>query len=278
MMHRSLPMSLPVLEVEGLAKHFDMHHLHQRLPAFEGVSFRLYPGRFLLLRGHNGAGKSTLLRTLYRTYLPKGGHIWLNTAEGRIDLATAADVDVALLRRREIGFVTQFLIARPRVAAEEIVAEPLRLAGRPAAEALEAARAALAEFGVKRELWAAYPSTFSGGEQQKVNLARALILPQRLLMLDEPTASLDPDTADWIRTYLETYRRETGATILLASHNMPEVERLCSLVLMMRKGSIVDRGTPTELLERYGRDTMEDVFLDIARERRTGGVADAAAD
>ena len=123
MMHRSLPMSLPVLEVEGLAKHFDMHHLHQRLPAFEGVSFRLYPGRFLLLRGHNGAGKSTLLRTLYRTYLPKGGHIWLNTAEGRIDLATAADVDVALLRRREIGFVTQFLIARPRVAAEEIVAE-----------------------------------------------------------------------------------------------------------------------------------------------------------
>ena len=181
----------PVLEVEGLVKHFDMHHLGQRLPAFDGVSFRLLPGQFLLLRGRNGAGKSTLLRTLYRSYLPKGGHIWLSTAEGRIDLARAADVDVALLRRREIGFVTQFLIARPRVAAEEIVAEPLRLAGRPAAEALEAARAALAEFGVKRELWGAYPSTFSGGEQQKVNLARALILPQRLLLLDEPTASLD---------------------------------------------------------------------------------------
>ena len=218
MMHRSLPMSLPVLEVEGLAKHFDMHHLHQRLPAFEGVSFRLYPGRFLLLRGHNGAGKSTLLRTLYRTYLPKGGHIWLNTAEGRIDLATAADVDVALLRRREIGFVTQFLIARPRVAAEEIVAEPLRLAGRPAAEALEAARAALAEFGVKRELWAAYPSTFSGGEQQKVNLARALILPQRLLMLDEPTASLDAGARGALVRRLRQLKTEGVAMIGVFHH------------------------------------------------------------
>lgn len=182
---------LPVIEVEGLAKHFQMHHLGQRLDAFAGIGFTLMPGQFLLLTGPNGAGKSTLLRTLYRSYLPQAGHVWLNTAEGRIDLARAADVDVALLRRREIGFVTQFLIARPRVAAEELVAEPLRLAGAAAPEALETARAALAEFGVKRELWAAYPSTFSGGEQQKVNLARALILPQRLLLLDEPTASLD---------------------------------------------------------------------------------------
>ena len=181
----------PVLEVENLSKHFDMHHLGQRLAAFHDVSFSVHPGRFLLLRGHNGVGKSTLLRTLYRSYRPKGGHVWLNTPEGRFDLARAADVDIALLRRREIGFVTQFLIARPRVAAEEIVAEPLRIAGEPHDRALDEARRWLSEFGVKPELWAAYPSTFSGGEQQKVNLARALILPQRLLLLDEPTASLD---------------------------------------------------------------------------------------
>lgn len=180
-----------VLEVEGLAKTFHMHHLDQHLHAFTGIGFTLHAGEFLLLKGPNGVGKSTLLRTLYRSYLPRDGHIWYRTAEGRIDLARAADVDIALLRRREIGFVTQFLIARPRVAAEEIVAEPLRQAGFAHADALVEARRWLEAFGVKRDLWRAYPTTFSGGEQQKVNLARALILPQRLLLLDEPTASLD---------------------------------------------------------------------------------------
>ncbi len=181
----------PVLEVENLGKYFQMHHLGQRLHAFSGISFSLHAGEFLLLRGPNGVGKSTLLRTLYRSYLPREGYIWYHAAEGRIDLARAADVDVALLRRREIGFVTQFLIARPRVAAEDIVADPLRRAGVAGPEAVAQARRWLAEFGVKRDLWRAYPTTFSGGEQQKVNLARALILPQRLLLLDEPTASLD---------------------------------------------------------------------------------------
>jgi ABC-2 type transport system ATP-binding protein len=94
--------------------------------------------------------------------------------------------------------------------------------------------------------------------------------PQLVLLLDEPTASLDPDTGDWVRTYLEEYRAETGATTLLASHNMGEVERLCDQVLMMRAGAIVDRGTPADLLAKYGRRTMEEVFLDIAREGATG--------
>lgn len=182
-----------VLRVENLSKQFEMHHLKRTLFAFENIDFELREGEFILLKGENGAGKSTLLRTLYRSYLPRAGHVYYHTKEGVIDLASAADVDIAILRRREIGFVTQFLNARPRVAAEEIVAEPLRRAGTPHAEALAQARRSLAGFGVKRGLWAAYPSTFSGGEQQKVNLARALILPQRLLLLDEPTASLDRD-------------------------------------------------------------------------------------
>lgn len=181
----------PLLEVENLAKTFRMHHLDQELHAFTGISFTVAPGEFLLLRGPNGVGKSTLLRTLYRSYLPGDGHVWFRTDAGRIDLATAADVDIAVLRRRDIAFVTQFLIARPRVAAEDIVADPLRRAGFAADEAVAEARLRLAEFGVKRDLWRAYPTTFSGGEQQKVNLARALILPPRLLLLDEPTASLD---------------------------------------------------------------------------------------
>ncbi len=105
----------------------------------------------------------------------------------------------------------------------------------------------------------------SSGQKTRVGLAKALINQPELLLLDEPTASLDPDTADWVRTYLERYRDRTGAAILLASHNMAEVERLCSDVLMMKTGHIVDRGAPDDLIARYGREDLEQVFLDIAR-------------
>ncbi|MDO6589940.1 ATP-binding cassette domain-containing protein [Yoonia sp. 1_MG-2023] len=168
-----------------------MHHLGAHMAAFDDISFLLNAGEFLLLKGQNGAGKSTLLRTLYRSYLAQSGEILFHSNHGVIDLARAADIDVTYLRRTEIGFVTQFLTARPRVSAEALVAEPLRLAGRCAEDALDEARHWLNAFGVKPALWAAYPTTFSGGEQQKVNLARTLILPPRLLFLDEPTASLD---------------------------------------------------------------------------------------
>jgi ABC-2 type transport system ATP-binding protein len=107
----------------------------------------------------------------------------------------------------------------------------------------------------------------SAGQKTRVALAKALLNQPELLLLDEPTASLDPDTGDWVRSYLEAYRDRSGATILLASHNMGEVERLCTTVMMMRRGRIVDRGSPRELIERYGRDTLEQVFLHIARTR-----------
>ncbi len=108
-----------------------------------------------------------------------------------------------------------------------------------------------------------------------LTIARTLMLNPELLLLDEPTASLDPDTADVIRTYLEDYQRRTRASVLLASHNMAEVERLCSEVLMLRRGRLVDQGPPAELLRRYGRDTLEQVFLDIAREQRAAPAAAA---
>ena len=98
-------------------------------------------------------------------------------------------------------------------------------------------------------------------------IARALVGEPELLLLDEPTASLDPDTGDWVRSWLERYRAESGCSILLASHNMAEVERLCGHVLMLKQGRVVDEGSPAALLQRYGRDDLEDVFLDIARGR-----------
>jgi ABC-2 type transport system ATP-binding protein len=108
----------------------------------------------------------------------------------------------------------------------------------------------------------------SAGQKTRVALAKALVNTPEVLLLDEPTASLDPDTADWVRSRLERYREEHAAAILLASHNMPEVERLCDNVLMMKAGKIVDEGSPAALIARYGRETMEEVFLDVARDRR----------
>jgi ABC-2 type transport system ATP-binding protein len=114
----------------------------------------------------------------------------------------------------------------------------------------------------------------SAGQKTRVALAKALINAPELLLLDEPTASLDPDTADWVRTRLEDFRKQYGATLLLASHNMVEVERLCERVIMMKAGRIEDDDTPARLLVRYGRDTLEQVFLDVARGR--GHVREAA--
>lgn len=228
-----------VLRVENLSKQFEMHHLKRTLFAFENIDFELREGEFILLKGDNGAGKSTLLRTLYRSYLPRAGHVYYHTKEGIIDLATAADVDIAILRRREIGFVTQFLNARPRVAAEEIVAEPLRLAGAPHAEALAQARRSLAGFGVKRGLWAAYPSTFSGGEQQKVNLARALILPQRLLLLDEPTASLDGDARRALVDRLAELKA-SGVAMIGVFHHPEDVTDLIDREIYLKAIKIED--------------------------------------
>ena len=108
----------------------------------------------------------------------------------------------------------------------------------------------------------------SAGQKTRVLLAKALINEPELLLLDEPTASLDPDTADQLRGHLERYQARTHATMLLASHNMGEVERLAHHVLMLRQGRLVDQGSPADLLDRYGRDDLEDVFLDIARDRR----------
>ncbi len=183
--------SMPLLTVERLTKDFHIDHLQREIGVFRDLSFTLDKGQFLLVTGVNGAGKSSLLRCLYRTYMPSSGYAWYTSQHGHIDLAHAADVDIALLRREEIGFVTQFLRPRPRVSALELVMEPLLDAGWDWEEAQLHAETWLDTLNLKRDVWQGYPSTFSGGEQQKVNLARALIAERRLLLLDEPTASLD---------------------------------------------------------------------------------------
>jgi alpha-D-ribose 1-methylphosphonate 5-triphosphate synthase subunit PhnL len=216
---------MPLLQVSGLTKRFMIHHLGRAIPVFEDLTFTLHSGQFMLIAGPNGAGKSTLLRCLYRTYLPTQGSAIYASQAGAVDLATAADVDIQFLRMTELGFVTQFLRPRPRVSALELVAEPLLDAGQSFAAATQEAGAMLALFNLKPDLWHAYPTTFSGGEQQKVNLARALIYPRRLLLLDEPTASLDVPTRTALAARLAALKAQ-GVAMIGIFHHAEDVEML----------------------------------------------------
>lgn len=222
-----------ILQTESLSKRFDIHHLERRVPAFDDITFTLNEGEFVLVSGPNGAGKSTLLRCLYRTYLPTAGHAWYYSKYGRIDLARAAEVDIVRLRAEEIGHVTQFLRPRPRVSALELVMEPLIAAGAEHAAATEQAEFLLALFGLKFALWHAYPTTFSGGEQQKVNLARSLARANRLLLLDEPTASLDASArAALVQRLAEL--KAAGVAMLGVFHHPEDVQHLIDRTLTIR--------------------------------------------
>ena len=217
---------MPLLDVRGYRKQFTIHELDRVIPAFDDVSFTIESGEFLLLRGPNGVGKSTLLRCLYRTYLPSAGQAWFTTTDGAvIDLAHAADVDMLHLRKHEIGHVSQFLRPRPRVSALELAVEPLRINGATAEDAASEASYWLDAFGLKRDIWQAYPTTFSGGEQQKVNLVRALILPRRLLLLDEPTAALDHGARAALVARLRELK-QNGVAMIGVFHHPEDVREL----------------------------------------------------
>jgi alpha-D-ribose 1-methylphosphonate 5-triphosphate synthase subunit PhnL len=216
---------MPLLEVIDYSKIFHIHHLSREIAVFEHLNFTLQAGQFLLVSGPNGIGKSTLLRCLYRSYLPSSGQALFDSQYGVIDLARAADVDMLTLRNEEIGFVTQFLRPRPRVSALELVAEPLLAAGMEETEARAEAEVLLSNFGLKEDLWEAYPTTFSGGEQQKVNLARALVTPRRLLLLDEPTASLDIATREALAKRLEELK-DQGVAMIGVFHHPEDVAHL----------------------------------------------------
>lgn len=230
---------MSLLQVESLSKRFYIDHLRREIDVFHDLSFSLEAGAFMLIGGANGAGKSSLLRCLYRTYIPTSGTAVFASQHGEIDLARAADVDITLLRREEIGFVTQFLRPRPRVSALELVAEPLVESGMDWVEAQRQAQEMLASFGLKEALWSAYPTTFSGGEQQKVNLVRALIAPRRLLLLDEPTASLDVNTRQSLQTRLAELKKQ-GVAMVGVFHHPEDVAHLidCEIRLTTTQGVI----------------------------------------
>lgn len=180
------------LVVSEVAKSFTMHLRDGlRLPVVENVSFSLKAGECAVLGGPSGAGKSSIMKMLYGNYGVDSGQIIVQHDGGLVDLARAAPRDVLEVRRKTIGYVSQFLRTVPRVAALDVVAEPLTASGGDREAAREAAASLLARLNLPKTLWSLPPATFSGGEQQRVNIARGFITTHPILLLDEPTASLD---------------------------------------------------------------------------------------
>src|SRR3982751_3200642 len=239
----------PVILVDNLVKRYGS------TLAVDGISFAVGRGVTTALLGGNGAGKTTTLAILLGLLLPSSGSVRI------------FGEDVLRHRYRvlpRINFSTPYVDLPHRLTVRQNLTIYARLYGLPRREERIAALAQDLQIEALLERPA---GKLSAGQKTRVALAKALLNEPELLLLDEPTVSLDPDTGDWVRGYLEEYRVRTGATIVLASHNMAEVERLCSEVLMMKAGRIVDRGSPDALIDRYGRTNLEEVFLHIARAR-----------
>ncbi len=214
----------PILQVESYGKNFMLHEQNKLIPSSHNVSFTVRRGNLTALIGPTGAGKSTVLKGIYRTYLPSAGRILYRDAMGHeLDLALASEHQILELRRCEIGFVTQFLHCLPRQATLDVVAQPLFGFGVARTEARQRAAELLSAMKLPERLWSVSPATFSGGERQRVNLARGFIAKPRLLLLDEPTASLDPTTAECVLDLIEELKAE--GTAMLAIFHPPETTR-----------------------------------------------------
>jgi len=186
----------PMIRVERLTKTFTLHvQGGARLPVFADLDLEVARGECVALYGPSGSGKSTLLRSLYANYKPGSGHIWVRHANGAgeswVDMAGAAPHRVLEVRRRTVGYVSQFLRVIPRIPARDIVAEPLHALGAGLEEARQRAENLLTRLNISEAMWDLAPATFSGGEQQRVNIARGFVADYPILLLDEPTASLD---------------------------------------------------------------------------------------
>jgi ABC-2 type transport system ATP-binding protein len=241
------PVPDQVVKVSQLTKRFG------DIVAVDALDFSLSRGVTAALLGGNGAGKTTTLSMLLGLLLP---------SEGAIELFGDNMLTHRYRVLPRINFSSPYVDLPHRLTVRQNLTVYGRLYRVPhLKERIES----LASDLQIADMLDRQTGKLSAGQKTRVALAKSLLNEPELLLLDEPTASLDPDTGDWVRSYIETYRRQGRVTILLASHNMGEVERLCSDVIMMKRGRIVDRDSPQQLIARYGRVTLEQVFLDIVR-------------
>lgn len=257
------------VRVIDLSKNFTLHTLHgKKITGFEHVSFDVPQGAFVGIAGQSGSGKSSLLKCLYRTYLANSGEILFRLPKGlngssgsigssgpdagEIDLVTADDDTMLDLRVDEIGYVSQFLRPTPRVPALELAARPMLRRGVPRDEAFERVASYFQRLALPEDLWDGYPILFSGGEQQRVNLARALASDSRLLLLDEPTSALDASLQEEVAQLL-IERRDRGTTMIGIMHDANLLAQLSDVLVHMAHGrvtsteSLTARSTPAAI-------------------------------
>jgi ABC-2 type transport system ATP-binding protein len=246
----------PAVSVANLVK------VYGRTRAVDALSFALQPASITALLGSNGAGKTTTIAMIMGLLMPTAGSV--------VVLGAAMPRERYRVLQR-MNFESPYVDMPMRLTVRQNLTVFGRLYG---VVGLGERIAELASDFSLEEFLDRPTGKLSSGQKTRVSLAKALLNRPDLLLLDEPTASLDPDTADWVRGRIEAFRREQGATILLASHNMAEVERLCDRVIIMKQGRIEDDDSPERLLAHYGRRNLEEVFLDVARGR--GDLGEAA--
>ncbi|KIN71021.1 phosphonate C-P lyase system protein PhnL [Sulfitobacter guttiformis] len=212
-----------MISIENISKSFVLHNQGGvEIPVMQGASLRVEAGECVALIGASGAGKSTLMRMIYGNYLTASGRIMI----GDLDVASAAPREIIELRRMTLGYVSQFLRVVPRVSTLDVVCEPLLTTGTPRAQAVETAQELLSRLNIPERLWSLSPTTFSGGEQQRVNIARGFAYPYPALLLDEPTASLDPLNRATVLSMVGEAKAR-GAAIIGIFHDHAARDALC---------------------------------------------------
>ncbi|WP_026702535.1 phosphonate C-P lyase system protein PhnL [Salibacterium aidingense] len=236
------------IECHHVTKTFELHQKETRtLRGCEDISFTVNPGEFAGITGKSGAGKSTILKTLYRTYLPTSGHMYYRSnSTGTIDLAQASEQEILYLRKNEIGYVSQFLKIMPRVTALETVMESLLEMGYSPGEARSEGSAMLYQFDLPEYLWDTYPDTFSGGEKLKLNLAKAMVKQPALLLLDEPTASLDEHSKAYVKHMIHQLK-EAGTTMIGIFHDLTFMDTVVDKKYHMKEGKLTGTEEALEL-------------------------------
>ena len=237
------------LEVIELSK------IYNNKEAVKKISFRVKNNEIIGILGPNGCGKTTTIGMILGLLKPSNGKVLINGSEiekSRVDLLD------------KINFISPYVELPKKLTVKQNLEVYGRLYDvKNLSEKIKYLSEKLRLYEIINKI----TGELSSGQKNRVSLAKSIINDPSVLLLDEPTASLDPETGDFVRSFLEDYQKEKGTSILLASHNMAEVERLCSSVLMMNKGSIIDRGNPHDLIKKHGRKNMEEVFLKLTREK-----------